>query len=101
VVKFLQPSDNQNVSTRSTFQINGTVDDPTHIDRIEVWINGERDSGTLLGTTTPSSDGSWSITFNPTKFASTHTNLYAYARNGVTHRETEIIVGINIVDRSV
>jgi hypothetical protein len=101
VVKFLQPTDNQNVSTRSTFQINGTVDDPTHIDRIEVWINGERDSGTLLGTTTPSSDGSWSITFNPTKFASTHTNLYAYARNGVTHRETEIIVGINIVDRSV
>jgi hypothetical protein len=100
-LKFLQPSENQDVSTRSTYQINGTVNDPTHIDRIEVWINGERDSGTLLGTTTPSSDGSWSITFSPTKFKSTHSNLYAYAHNSATRLETEINVGINIVDRSV
>jgi hypothetical protein len=101
VIQLQTPTENQNVSTRSTFTVQGTVSDPTHIDRIEVWINGERDSGSLLGTTTPGSDGSWSVTFNPTKFQSTHTNLYVYAHSSTTRLETEMVVGINIVDRAV
>ncbi|HEV7665688.1 MAG TPA: Ig-like domain-containing protein, partial [Chloroflexota bacterium] len=94
------PTANQNVSTKGDYTINGSVNDPSNIDRIEVWINGERDSqyGSLLGTTTPSSDGSWSITFKPTRYPSTHSNLYAYAHNRVTGLETVVNREINIVD---
>jgi hypothetical protein len=101
VLRFVNPTPAQNVSTKSEFTINGTVDDPSNIDRIEVWINGERDSqyGSLLGTTTPSSDGSWSITFKPTRFPSTHSNLYAYAHNKATGKEAEVGTDINIVDK--
>jgi Bacterial Ig domain len=101
VVKFINPQPAENVSTKSDYVINGTVDRPSEIDRIEVWINGERDSqyASLLGTTTPSSDGSWSVTFKPTRFPSTHSNLYAYAHSSVTGKETEAITDINIVDK--
>ncbi|MDQ6670715.1 MAG: Ig-like domain-containing protein, partial [Chloroflexota bacterium] len=71
------PGEGQDVSTRSsTYTISGSVSDATNIDRIEVWINGERDAGSLLDTTTPASDGSWSVTFRPTRFRSAHTNLF-------------------------
>jgi hypothetical protein len=100
-VTILNPTENQNVSTKSDYTITGSVSDPGNIDRIEVWINGERDasSARLLGTTTPSSDGSWSVTFSPTRFASTHSNLYVYAHNRVTNLETLANRGFNIVDK--
>jgi Bacterial Ig domain len=95
------PTENQNVSTKSDYAISGSVSDAANIDRVEVWINGERDapSARLLGTTTPSSDGSWSVTFSPTKFASTHSNLYVYAHDKATRLETEVVRGLNIVDK--
>jgi hypothetical protein len=103
VVKFLNPTPGQNVPTRSDYNVNGTVNDPTNVDRIEVWIEGERNSqsGVLIGTTTPNSDGSWSISFRPTRFPSTHANMYAYAHNKATGLETEATVDINITDKSV
>jgi hypothetical protein len=101
VITVLNPTNNQNVSTKSDYTINGTVTDPTNIDRIEVWINGERNSqyATLLGTTTPNKDGSWSQTFTPTHFPSTHSNLYIYAHNAANGLETVKNVEINIVDK--
>jgi hypothetical protein len=97
------PTEGQNISTKNgDHTIMGTVSSPgasvSDIDRIEVWINGERDSGTLLGTTTPQSDGSWSLTFTPTHFASTHSNIYIYAHSKSTGKETEIVRGFNITD---
>jgi hypothetical protein len=101
VIGILSPTNNQNVSTKSDYTINGTVNDPGNVDRIEVWIFGERNTqyATLLGTTTPNSDGSWSQTFTPTHFPSTHANLYVYAHNKVSGLETVKNVEINIVDK--
>ena len=100
VITILNPTNNQNVSTKSDYTINGTVSDPANIDRIEVWIFGERNTqySTLLGTTTPNGGGSWSLTFTPTKFPSTHANLYVYAHNRAG-QETVKNVEINIVDK--
>jgi hypothetical protein len=103
-VTITDPSENQNISTRSgDHTISGSVSAPgasaADIDRIEVWIDGERDTGTLLGTLTPASDGSWSVTFTPTHFASTHTNIYVYAHSKSTGKETETLRGFNITDQ--
>jgi hypothetical protein len=99
-VTITNPSNNQDVSTRSDYTINGGVDDPQDT-TIDVWINGERNTkyATDLGTATPGSDGSWSVTFKPTRFPSTHSNLYTYARNRATGLETLVVTEINIVDR--
>ena len=101
VVIVSNPGENQNVSTKSDYVVSGSVSDAGNIDRLEVWINGERDapSARLLGTTTPASDGSWSVTFTPTHFASTHSNLYVYAHDKATRLETEVVRGFNIVDK--
>jgi hypothetical protein len=100
VIVVNHPTNNQNVSTRSQYTIDGTVSNASNVDAIEVWINGERNTkyASLLGSTTPLSDGSWSLTFNPTKYPSTHSNLYIYAhdRNG---QETVLTREINIVDK--
>jgi hypothetical protein len=95
------PLENANVSTRSDYVINGSVNNAPNIDRLEVWIDGERNapSARLLGTTTPASDGSWSVTFTPTHFASTHQNIYAYAHDKSTNLETEVVRGFNIIDK--
>jgi len=57
-----------------------------------------REVAELLGTSVPARDGSWSQTFTPTHFPSTHSNLYVYAKDtaGV---ETVKAVGFNIVDK--
>jgi hypothetical protein len=103
-VTVTDPAENQNVLTSGDFNITGNATEPgagpSDIDRVEVWINGERNSGTLLGDTTPASDGSWSMTFTPTKFASTHSNLYVYAHSKSTGQETETVRGFNITDHS-
>jgi hypothetical protein len=102
-VSVSNPSEGENVSTRSNYTINGTAAEPgsgpSDIDRIAVYIDGERATGTLLGETTPASDGSWSVTFTPTHFASTHSNIYVYAHSRSTGQETEIVRGFNIVDK--
>jgi hypothetical protein len=99
-----EPTENEDVSTRNgDFTVTGTVSSPgarpSDIDRVEVWINGERDTGALLGSTTPLSDGSWSVTFTPTHFTSTHSNLYVYAHSSSTGKETLVVRGFNITDR--
>jgi len=99
------PTENEDVTTKSTFDIQGNATDPgfgpSGIDRVEVWINGERNAqyASLLGTTTPNSAGDWDINFNPTRYPSTHSNLYIYAHSKNTGLETEITRGINIVDK--
>jgi hypothetical protein len=98
------PTEAQNVSTSGDLTITGTATEagpgPSDIDRVDVYIDGEKDTGTLLGETTPASDGSWSVTFSPTHFASTHSNIYVYAHSKSTGQETEAIRGFNIVDHS-
>jgi len=102
-VSVSNPSEGENVLTRSNYTINGAAAEPgsgpSDIDRIDVYIDGERATGTLLGETTPASDGSWSVTFTPTHFASTHSNIYVYAHSRSTGQETEIVRGFNIVDK--
>lgn len=99
------PTEGQNVSAAgsSDFTITGQATDPTNgagaIDYVDVWIFGERDASgaTELGTVTPGSDGSWSLTFKPTKFPSTHTNIYVYAHSKATGQTTEVVRGFNII----
>jgi hypothetical protein len=97
VITISNLNNNQNVSTKGDYTINGSVSG--NIDRMEVWIFGERNSGTLLGTPSPASDGSWSLTFSPTHFPSTHTNVYVYAHDRSTGLETVVNREINIVDK--
>ncbi|MCA1646126.1 MAG: hypothetical protein LC797_11900 [Chloroflexi bacterium] len=101
VITVLNPTNNQNVSTKSDYIINGQVSDPGNIDGIETWIFGERNTqyASLLGTATPNSDGSWSQSFTPTHYPSTHANLYIYAHNRATGLESVKNVEINIVDK--
>jgi hypothetical protein len=97
------PTEGQNVNAKGSadYTITGTATDPTYgpsaIDRVDVWILGEPDTGTQLGTTTPAGDASWSLTFKPTKFPSTHVNIYVFAHSKVTGKTTETIRGFNIV----
>ena len=103
-VTVTSPTEGQNVSAAgsSDFTITGTATDPANggraIDSVDVWIFGERDAsgGTDLGTVQPASDGSWSLTFKPTNFPSTHTNLYVYAHSKATGQTTEIVRGFNM-----
>src|SRR5262249_35826803 len=97
-----QPTEGANVSAKGSadYDITGTATDPTYgpgaIDRVDVWILGEPDTGTQLGTTTPASDATWSVTFKPTKFPSTHVNIYVFAHSKVTGKTTEVVRGFNI-----
>jgi len=105
VVTVSAPTEGQDVkaSGSSQFTITGTAADPTTgaagIDSVEVWINGERDSGSgqsLGQAQLNSGDGSWSLTFSPTKFPSTHTNIYVYAHSKTTGKTGETLRGFNI-----
>jgi hypothetical protein len=82
------------------FTITGTAFDPNGAPatEVEVWIFGERNASgaTKLGTATVGSDGSWSMTFSPTRFTSTHTNIYVYARSKATGLESTASRGFNI-----
>src|SRR5579859_3765238 len=99
------PLENQNVSAKggATFTISGTAADPVAgaggIDVVDVWIFGERNAAgsTHLGTALLQSDGSWSLDFQPTRFTSTHTNIYVYAHSKASGLETELTRGFNIV----
>ena len=99
------PTESQNVSAKgsASFTITGNANDPkfgpSAIDVVDVWIFGERDSGSGsdLGEATLNGDGTWSLTFSPTKFPSTHTNIYVYIHSKATGQTTELIRGFNIV----
>jgi len=100
------PTENANIKATGgqSYTISGTATDPSNgfgaIDSVDVWIFGERDSGsgTDLGTAqVNTSDGTWSVTFVPTKFPSTHTNIYVYAHSKATGQTTEFVRGFNIV----
>jgi Bacterial Ig domain len=103
-VSVSSPTEGQDVSAAGsvTFTITGKATDPANgagaIDSVDVWIFGERDGrgGTQLGTVQVGSDGSWSLTFKPTRFPSTHTNIYVYAHSKATGQTTEIVRGFNI-----
>jgi len=105
VVTVTKPTEGQNVNAAgsSQFTITGTATDPTTgaggIDSVDVWIFGERDSGSGsdLGQANLNGDGTWSLSFTPTKFPSTHTNIYVYAHSKTTGQTTEIVRGFNIV----
>jgi hypothetical protein len=105
VVTITAPTESQNVRATgsSTFTIQGTAVDPvtgpSGIDSVDIWINGEvnSQSGQDLGQATLNGDGSWSLTFSPTKFPSTHTNIYVYAHSKTSGKTTEAIRGFNIV----
>jgi len=102
VLTITAPTEGQNVNAKGSadFTITGTATDPSNgpgaIDRVDVWILGEPDTGTQLGTATPLGDGSWELTFKPTKFPSTHVNIYVFAHSKVTGKTTEEIRGFNI-----
>jgi hypothetical protein len=104
VVTVTAPTEGQNVkaSGGQQFTITGTAKDPTTgpagIDYVDVWINGERDSGsgTDLGQATLNGDGTWSLAFTPTKFPSTHTNIFVYAHSKTTGKTGETLRGFNI-----
>jgi Big-like domain-containing protein len=99
------PLEGSNVSASGgkSYTITGAVTDPVAgagaIDSVEVWIFGEKNTrgATNLGTATVLSDGSWSLTFLPTRFTSTHTNIYVYAHSKATGLETVASRGFNIV----
>jgi Bacterial Ig domain len=99
-ITIFNPENAQDVSTRSDYTINGRVTEASNVDFVDVWINGERDTryASQLGTVTPNADGSWSLTFNPTRFPSMHSILYIYAhqRNG---QEILLAREINITDK--
>ena len=92
-----------NAKGNSQFTITGTANDPTFgpgaIDSVDIWIFGERgsDSGQDLGNAALNGDGTWSLNFSPTKFPSTHTNIYVYIHSKATGQTTELIRGFNIV----
>src|SRR5204863_9627335 len=95
VITVTAPTESANVSTRSDFTIAGTATTPgigpSDIDRVQVYINGEKDTGTLLGETTPASDTTWNVGFPPTHSATTPTNTYPYEHSTRSGTESEYL----------
>jgi len=109
VVNITAPSPGQSVSTfgGQQFTVTGTATDPnagpTAIDRVEVWMLGERGAAgaTNIGTVKPQANGSWSVVLSPTRFPSTHVNMYVYAHSTNTNKETLATTDFNIIDRCI
>ena len=53
--------------------------------------------GTLLGNADLAGDGSWRLSFSPTKFPSINSNLYVYAHSSVTNLLGSATVNFDIV----
>lgn len=81
------------------------------IDRVQIYINGERGTGAYLGdASVPFSDANaatfgsqfansgYRLTFNPTKYPTGSANLYVYARSAVTGKEVVALISIGITD---
>jgi hypothetical protein len=104
-VTILEPLAGQNVSTANDFTIRGTVTDPAAgplaIDRVEVWLNGRRNThgAVSMGFASLDRNGNWSLTFSPTRFRAMNSNLYVYARSVASGNSSVGIVNFNIVDK--
>ncbi len=106
VVTVTAPTEGANVNAAGgkSYTITGTATDPANgasaIDSVDIWIFGEQNSGSgsdLGQAQFNTGDGTWSLTFSPTKFPSTHTNIYVYAHSKATGQTTEVVRGFNIV----
>ena len=99
-----QPTAGQSVSTVGNFTLRGTATDPTAgpraIDRVEVWLNGRRNTqGSIsVGIARLEGDGGWSLTFSPTRFAAMNSNLYVYGHSRVSGNTAVAIVNFTIAD---
>jgi hypothetical protein len=100
-----QPSGGQTVWTATDFSIRGTATDPSvgpqAIDRVEVWLNGRRNTpgAVQVGVATLDRGGGWSLTFSPTRYAAMNSNLYVYSHSSFSGNTSVDIVNFNIVDR--
>jgi hypothetical protein len=101
----LEPLAGQNVSTANDFTIRGTVTDPAAgplaIDRVEIWLNGRRNTrGAInMGSASLDRNGNWSLTFSPTRFRAMNSNLYVYGHSTVSGNTALGVVNFNIVDK--
>jgi len=101
----LEPSAGQTITTGNDFTIRGTATDPAAgplaVDRVEVWLNGRRNTRGAVSMGTASLDryGNWSLTFSPTRFHAMNSNLYVYARSTASGNMSVGIVNFNIVDK--
>jgi hypothetical protein len=104
-VTITQPSTGQTVWTANDFSIRGTATDPSAgpqaIDRVEVWLNGRRNTrgAVQVGIATLDGGGGWSLTFSPTKFPAMNSNLYVYSHSNFSGNTSVSIVNFNIADR--
>jgi hypothetical protein len=106
VVTVTAPQDGQQLSDRlGNFRITGTALDPVTgakgIDRVQVWLNGEKntDNATFLGDADVATDGSWELDFSPSEYTPIASNLYVYVHSDVTDKTTLKLVHFFIVDR--
>jgi Bacterial Ig domain len=101
----LAPLTGQNVSTANEFTVRGTVTDPAAgplaIDRVEVWLNGRRNTrgATNMGEAFLDRNGNWSLTISPTRFRAMNSNLYVYGHSTASGNTALGIVNFNIVDK--
>lgn len=127
VVVIEKPSAGENVgvvtqNNTNTISITGFAFDPnatpvegSGIDQIQVYINGQRGSGsggTLLGITSAGSadaqaakqfgsrwtNSGWSVNFTPTSYPDGYTVIYVYAHSAVSRQWTTLKEGFNIVE---
>jgi hypothetical protein len=106
IVTVAAPVDGERVSTRlGNYRVTGTVRDPIAgskaIDRVQVWLNGERNTeqASYIGDADVASDGSWGIDFGPSHYPGITSNMYVYAHSDVTNKTTLVVVHFELVDR--
>jgi len=103
-ISVIAPGNGENVWTASDFVIRGTATDPLMgpkaIDRVEVWINGWRNTpGAIeIGLAALDGGGGWSLDFLPTKFPSMNSNLFVYSHSSYSGNTSVDIVNFNIAD---
>ena len=87
-----------------SYTISGTAVDPAEtratgagIDRIEVYLNGNRGDphAAFLGTATLTGNN-WSLTFSPNRYLWGHTELVAYVHSRLTGDETLVVQTVTI-----
>jgi hypothetical protein len=106
IVTVSAPVDGERVSTRlGNYRVTGSVRDPIAgakaIDRVQVWLNGERNTeqASYIGDADVASDGSWGIDFGPSRYPAITSNMYVYAHSDVTNKDTLVLVHFELVDR--
>jgi hypothetical protein len=99
VVQVSAPQDGERISTRlGNYRVTGTARDPVAgpkgIVRIQVWLNGERNTpqATYIGDADVAPDGSWGVDFGPWAFDPLPANMYVYVQSGMTNKVTLVVV---------